>query len=50
MYSEGLTKNLNIFFGEHALKSQSFKVQQGDYNGNEVSCNLYRTDELGKSK
>lgn len=48
MHTTMLTKALNMFFGEHALKTRSFKVQQGDYNSNEVLANLYVTDEQGR--
>lgn len=40
---------LNIFFGENSLKNKSFTVQQGDYNSNELVCNLYGQDENGKN-
>lgn len=49
MYDTKQGNYLNVFFDESSLKNKSFTVQQGDYNSNEVVCNLYGTDESGKS-
>ena len=51
MYDEGRRGHyLNIFLGDDSLKNKSFSVQQGDYNSNVVVCNLYGTNENGKSE
>lgn len=49
MYDTKQGNYLNVFFDESSLKNKSFVVQQGDYNSNEVVCNLYNTDESGKT-
>lgn len=46
----GRSQILNIFFGENSLKNRSFSVQQGDYNSNELVCNLYGQNENGKNE
>ena len=49
MYNSRQENYLNVFFGEDSLKNKSFTIQQGDYNSNEVVCNLYTENESGKN-